>query len=105
MLTKISEDWKSPDNFYIYFQINVEINEKEGNYELFSFIVVSPKRLEGIVTERGIEIGRGYLIMNDFDVNIVEMTVKRLINLCKTNNSEQTITNLSKFFKWEMDTI
>lgn len=105
MLAKISEDWTAPDNFYVYFQVNIEINAIAESYELFSFIVVSPRRLGEIAGESGLEIGRGYLITNDYNIKIIEETVVRIIDISKIGTDEQIINNLSKFFKWEMDTI
>jgi len=103
-LTRLHEEWKEPDDFYLLFQACIGPKDANGS-EVFSFEVVSPKRLERIISKSRIEVGRGYLIMNDFDINLVETTVNRLIKISQNNDIDKLINNLSKFFRWEMDTI
>jgi hypothetical protein len=79
-LTKIYEDWGGLNDFYIIFQVNSE-SLNNGISPVFYFEVVSPERLELIVNESNIEIGRGYIIMNDFDINHLEKNVKDIISM------------------------
>jgi hypothetical protein len=102
-LTKLHEVWNAPDNFYIYFQLDVEFEDSKKGYELFSFIVVSPKWLETFLHENDIELGRGYIIMKDFDINLLEKKIKHIISICTANNIYETINNISKFFRYEND--
>ena len=104
-LTKLHEDWQGVDNFYLFFQLDIEFEDNKKGYESFSFTVVSPKRLETLIPENGIEIGRGYIIMNNFDIQLIEKKIKHIIEICSCESINQTIANLSKFFIYETDNI
>lgn len=105
IMTKIYEEWDGPDNFYIIFQVNPECYLNTNIGKKFYFEVVSPRRLELIVNKSNIEIGRGYIIMNDFDINHLEKKVKYIISVCETKTPEGTINNLSRFFKSQPEII
>ncbi len=104
-LTKLHEDWQAIDNFYLFFQLDVEFEDNKKGFELFSLTVVSPKRLEALMPENGIELGRGYIIMNNFDMQLLEKKINNIIEACTRETIDKTIVNLSKFFIYENDTI
>ncbi|AGX44474.1 cobalamin biosynthesis protein CobD/CbiB [Clostridium saccharobutylicum] len=56
-----------------------------------------------MLNEGQIVIGRGYLIASDFNVKVLEATINRIIKRCEDNDIETAYTNLSKYFRWEMD--
>jgi len=103
-LTKFYEDWKAPDDFYISFHADIGPKNIDGS-DLFTFDVASPKRLESIISKRNIELGHGYLIMNDFDLQLVIKTVNNLIKSSQNKDIEKSLNYLAKYFEWEMDTI
>lgn len=104
-LTRGFEDWGIDfDDFYVTYELDIGFKEIEYPAELFTFTVVSPKRLNKIINDGDVEIGRGYFIMTDFNENSIKKTVERLIKKCQTDDYEETNINLSKYFKWEMDT-
>ncbi|MED4023653.1 Imm8 family immunity protein [Priestia aryabhattai] len=101
-LTNIHEDWgESFEDFCIYYQLDVGLEGVEGASDMFSFEVISPARLDNVIED--IEIGRGYLIMKDYDQNKVEQTVKRLVEMSREEDLEDALKNLSKYFRWDMD--
>lgn len=101
-LTIIHEDWGGTfDDFCIYYQLDVGLEDVEGVSDMFSFEVISPVRLNNVID--GIEIGRGYLIMQEYDQNKVEQTVKRLVEMSKEEDLEDALKNLSAYFRWDMD--
>jgi hypothetical protein len=102
-LSKLHEEWHEADNFYIFFQLDIEFEDTKSGFELFSFEVVSPKWLEALIKENKIELGRGYIIMNDFDIKVLEDKIKHVISVCSSSTIDETIYNLSKFFKYEND--
>ncbi|MGV7118980.1 Imm8 family immunity protein [Paenibacillus kyungheensis] len=51
-----------------------------------------------------IEIGREYLIMNDFNIKHIESTVNQIISKCQNADYDVAMKGLSKYFRWEMDT-
>ncbi|MED4781960.1 Imm8 family immunity protein [Brevibacillus choshinensis] len=103
-LTIISEDWgETVDDFCIFFQLDVGPKDIPHASDLFSFDVVSPKRLEKIIEKTNIEIGRGYLVMNDFNLNTITTIVERIIKKCCLDDFEISLEKLSKYFRWEND--
>lgn len=103
-LTKIHENWgEDADDFHLTYHIDIGPNEVNDASDLFSFDLISAKRLNSILDQGGIVVGRGYFIMNDFNIKVLESTIKRLIKKCEDSDSEKTYTNLSKYFRWEMD--
>lgn len=103
-LTKGFEDWGDDiDDFYVSYELDVGPKEIKCAADLFNFTVVSPKRLEKMVCDGNVEIGRGYFIMTDFNETSIRATVERIIKKCQVDDFEKTNINLSKYFKWEMD--
>ncbi len=101
-LTAIHEEWgETFEDFCIYYQLDVGLEGVEGASDMFSFEVISPARLHNIIDD--VEIGRGYLIMKDYDQNKVEQTVKRLVEISSEKNFEDALRNLSNYFRWDMD--
>jgi len=89
--------------FCISFQVDIGCEDILGSADMFTFDVVSPTRLEKIVEDTNIEIGRGYLIMNDFNVNYIESMVNNIISKCKNEEYDIAMNAISKYFRWEMD--
>ncbi|MEH7651682.1 Imm8 family immunity protein [Bacillus safensis] len=100
-----SEDYgKELDDFTIDIQVDIGPKDGEGS-ETFSLTVCSPKRLEKILKERPneVEIGRGLLIMIDFNVDIIEYTIDKIIENCKRPTWGAVSQALSSYFYGEYD--
>lgn len=105
VLTRDFEDWgEDVDDFYVCFQVGIGCKDILGSGDMFTFEVVSPKRLGRIIQDSNIEIGRGYLIMNDFNIKHIESTVNHIISKCQNADYDLAMKELSKYFRWEMDT-
>lgn len=104
-LIKIYEDWEGPDDFYIIFRVNLESFLNKNISKIFYFELVSPKRLKQIVNKSNIVIGKGYIIMNDFDINCLEKKIRDIISICKTNAPDGTLNNLSEIFKLQPEKV
>jgi hypothetical protein len=103
-LTKMHEDWgEDIDDFYITYHVDVGPKEINGASDLFSFELVSPKKLNRMLNQGDMVIGRGYLIASDFNIRVLEATINRIIKRCEDDDIEKAYNNLSKYFRWEMD--
>ncbi|WP_232699183.1 Imm8 family immunity protein [Brevibacillus daliensis] len=103
-ITNVNEYWgEEADDFLISYQVDVGLENILGSTDMFSFEVISTKRLSKIVESTHLEIGRGLLIMNDYDHGKVVTTVERIINLSQEEEDEETLLNISKYFRWDMD--
>ncbi|WP_311079290.1 Imm8 family immunity protein [Paenibacillus polymyxa] len=103
-LTKIYEDWgEDIDDFYITYSIDIGPSEINGASDMFSFELISPKRLDRMADQGDIIIGHGHFIAKDFNENTLEATLNRIINKCADNDINKAYKNLSAYFHWEMD--
>lgn len=103
-LTRAFEDWGDDvDDFYVTHQINIDPKEINGASDLFSFDLISPKRLDRMIGHGDIIIGRGHMITSDFNENKLEELLSRIINKCSDDDINKVYINLSKYFRWEMD--
>lgn len=103
-LQVVYDDWGEEfDDFYVELEAYI-IKRGEKNlfaYELFKFNIVSPKRLSKFVENNyEIEIGRGYLITNDYSLSIIESKIKHLLTNCKRENWDEVIHAINRYGKW-----
>ncbi|CUB33658.1 Imm8 family immunity protein [Bacillus spizizenii] len=99
-LTKDYENWgEDADDFYVSFELDVGLHDIPGASDLFTFNVLSPKRLDKILESTEIELGHGYFIMRDFNIKTVNSTVETIMNKCKDDDYDKYVNNLSQYFK------
>ncbi len=102
--TIVYEDWGDEINdFYISFQVDIGPRDIIGASDMFSFNVVSTTRLRKIIEYTELEVGRGYLIMNEYNLARIQETVDRIIKKCEVDDILESMKNLSRYFRWEMD--
>ncbi|WP_025723419.1 Imm8 family immunity protein, partial [Paenibacillus polymyxa] len=74
-LTKMYDDWgEDIDDFYITYSIEIGPSEINGASDMFSFELVSPKRLDRMTDQGDIIIGHGHFIAKDFNENTLKAT-------------------------------
>jgi len=97
------ENWgDTADDFRIMVQADIGPKDDKGS-ETFTFYATSPKRLESMLYNNEIQIGRGLLIMNDFNVDDIEVVIERLIENCKRNTWNEVALALCRYSYWEYD--
>lgn len=103
-MTKGFEDWGDDvDDFFVSFQLDIGPKEIIGESYLYTIDIISPKRLQNMIQEDESEIGRGYLILTDYNEKVIRNAVESIVRKCNTNDYEKAYTSLSKYFRWEMD--
>jgi Immunity protein 8 len=76
--------------------IRVDIGERDKpGAESFNFTVASPAALAHEVTTGDFKLLRGYILMSDFDVNVVRRSIENLINHAR---SRETWNEVIAFF-------
>lgn len=101
-LTKIFEDWGNDiDDFYIMYHVDIGSKKISGASDLFSFELISPRRLERMVGQGNIIIGRGHIITGDFNEKKLEEVLYHIINKCSDDDINKANYNLSKYFRWD----
>ncbi|MDQ0417599.1 hypothetical protein J2Z48_001772 [Croceifilum oryzae] len=97
------EDWgEGEDDFVVQYELQIGL-ENSADYSNFSFDVISPKRLERSICDKDIEIGYGLMIMTDFNTKLVEHTVERLVRMSFGKDYDETVCQLSRYFRRRMD--
>ena len=98
-----TENWgNNPDDFWIVVQADIGPNNGKGS-ETFTFNVTSPKRLSLLLQESSIEIGRGLLIMEDYNIRKIESSIAKLIENCIANTWYEVVLLLTRYSYWEYE--
>ncbi|WP_414153149.1 Imm8 family immunity protein [Pectinatus frisingensis] len=91
---------------YDDFGISIEVAvgpEGERREEFFTFSVTSPKRLECLLQRNSVELGRGLIIMRDYNYEIVKTKIVALINSLNGENWNELSMKIAKYARWEYD--
>ncbi len=76
--------------------IRVDIGERDKpGAESFYFFAASPAGLANEVSNGGFKLLRGYILMSDFDINVVRRSIENLINHAR---SRETWNEVIAFF-------
>lgn len=103
---KMMEDWgEDVDDFYVSYEIGIGPSEIDGAFDTFSLDIISPKRLEHVLVNGGVMLPRGYMITSDFNAKEIENEINKIIKKCEMKDLEDTYNNISKFLRWEEDSI
>jgi hypothetical protein len=100
-LTKIREDWgDEPGQFLV--QLHCELSE-EGDLggEAFQVTVTSPSHLSRDLSKAdGVELGRGYLFMLDYDEKQISSRLQDLVNASAATTWHALESFITKYFDW-----
>jgi hypothetical protein len=100
-LTKISEHWgDDPGQFLV--QLHGEVSQEgSAGGEAFHVTVASPSQLSrDLVAADGIELGRGYLFMIDYDEKQISFRLQQLIDSSSATSWEGLVAFVAKYFDW-----
>ncbi|MFP7476973.1 Imm8 family immunity protein [Terribacillus saccharophilus] len=99
-IVKDIEDWgEDTDDFFVSFEIDVGEQDIPAASDMLTFSVISPKRLNKVLDKIDIEIGHGYLLMKDFNIRNVQLSLDNIMNKCKDEDYDIYLNNLSRYFK------
>ncbi|WP_279232961.1 Imm8 family immunity protein [Hathewaya histolytica] len=87
------------DVFFLSCQVDIGFKYEIGA-EIYSFDIVSPKKLKKMLVRDEVEIGKGYFIMNDYNKRSVCNKIEKLIDGEVSENNKHDIFNeISVYFK------
>ena len=89
----------NPSDCSVLVEANIGAEAEEGS-EIFSFYVVTASFLEKASKPRW---GRGYLVVDFFSWDVVEVSINKLLRHCNGNNWDEISAKLSKELYWEFD--
>ncbi|MBW0933819.1 MULTISPECIES: Imm8 family immunity protein [Priestia] len=103
-LTSIDEVWgDDPQDFWIELEADIGIKNDEDSAEIFTIYAVSPLRLNTMLETADIELGRGFFIMNDFNIKKIEERLKKLILHCGRSNWSESAKIINRYAIWEYE--
>ncbi len=90
------------DDFWIIIQADIGPKDNKGS-ETFTFYATTPKHLNSKLYNNEIQIGRGLLIMNNFNVYDIKDVINRLIENCKRDTWDEVANAICRYAYWEYD--
>ena len=73
-------------------QIRVDIGERNNaGAESFYFVAASPSGLANEVSNGGFKLLRGYILMSDFDINLVRRSIENLIDHARSRKTWEEV--------------
>jgi Immunity protein 8 len=99
-IVKDLENWgEETDDFFVSFEVDVGEHDIPAASDMLSFSVISPKRLDKMLDNTQLEIGHGYLLMKDYNLQGINATLDNIMNTCKDEDYDVYLNNLAKYFK------
>ncbi|GGE71657.1 Imm8 family immunity protein [Priestia taiwanensis] len=94
----LEEEWgKYEKDFKVTVEAFIGSNGKEEHEEVFTFYVVSPTYLDVVTAKSSVEVGRGLIIMKDFNIGVVETQITRLLPHCSGDTWEKVSMLLNRY--------
>ena len=101
-LTKIREHFgDDPSEFYVQLHCEVASSETPGG-EAFAAAAVSPAQLQADLESEsaGIELGRGHIILLDYNEIVIRDRLQRLIDRSGVSTWAELHDYIERFFDW-----
>lgn len=98
----VDETPMDKENFNISLVLDVGVVGMNGA-DQFYCSVMSPSALVKELEERTIMSGRGLLIIDEFDLDIITLKINEVINSFSGEEWEDVVMCINKHFPWEYD--
>jgi hypothetical protein len=84
--------------------LEAEIGPADESWsETFTFNAVSPRWLNRTLRPENVEIGHGLLIITNFNMSLLESTIKRLLKNCERMTWEEVVFSICRYAIWEYE--
>lgn len=100
--THIYEYPSDKENFFISLVLDIAIPGVDGA-DQFYCSVISPSALAEELEERTIMPGRGLLLVNEFNLDIITRKITEILNSAGGETWEEIAMSINKYFPWEYD--
>lgn len=97
----IQKDYKSYEDFFISAEAFIGPENKACEYEVYSFYVISLKRLYEEFMDEGIMLNRGWMITKYYNKHMIEEKVKEIINICTSQNDSDTFSKINSYLRMQ----
>lgn len=92
------------DDFVLAASADIGTNGSEG-VDYFYFRIMTPKRLLTILDEDKILDGRATFIVKEFDLDIVEKEMNKILEDCIRPTWDEVAKAINRYLNWEYDNI
>lgn len=93
----LQKDYKSDEDFFLSVQAFIGPEQKPYEYEVYRFHVISLKRLCEEFMEEGVMLNRGWMITKYYSETMIEEKIKELIQICASQNDDDTFLQLNSY--------
>ena len=97
----IQKDYKNCEDFFISAEAFIGPENTASVYEVYSFYVISLKRLYEEFMDEGIMLNRGWMITKYYDENIIEDKIKEIIKICASQNDDDTFLKINSYLRMQ----
>ena len=97
----IQKDYKSYDDFFISAEAFIGSENKMGVYKVYSFYVISLKRLYEEFMDEGIMFNRGWMITKYYDEYMIQEKIKEIIKICISENDDDTFLKINAYLRMQ----
>lgn len=94
----LQEEFEAIDDFFFSGEAFIGPETEEFIYEVYSFHIISIKRLYNQFMDTGIMLNRGWMIMKYYDETEVRRKINSVIKKCIGSDDEETYFNLNAYF-------
>lgn len=97
------ETWRPDDPaFWVILDLKIASPGERGA-DIFNLYVCSPRALEEIVAEKGVQDGRHLLILEEFDYPRIHAWVDTVLERSTGADWDEVADKLSRYFEWEFE--
>lgn len=97
----IQKDYKSYEDFFISAEAFIGPENETYVYKVYSFYIVSLKRLYEEFMDEGIMLNRGWMITKYYNEYMVEEKIKEIIKICTCQNDDDTFMKINSYLKMQ----
>ena len=94
----LQKDYNDDEDFFLSCEVFIGPENKSYEYEVYSFYVISVKRLYEEFQDHGIMLNKGWMITKYYDENTMKKKIRSIINNCISDTDEKTYLNIGSYF-------
>lgn len=98
-LNFLQKDIAEYDDFFLSCEVFIGPNEEQFTYEVYSFNVISIKRLYNTFEDNGIMMNKGWMIMKYYDEVVIEEELKRIVEKCNKEKAKDFWINIGTYLR------
>lgn len=97
----LQKEYDDDEDFFLSCEVFIGPENKSYEYEVYSFYVISLKRLYETFQDDGIMLNKGWMIARYYDENEIKEMIKSIIKKCISDSDEKTYLNIGSYFRMQ----